>query len=461
MKTTFSYDHYYDYEEMTAYLQTLCKQYPQLMTMESICVSEEGKHVWAVTLSDADSGDPLKKPAYYMDGNHHAGEVTGSMACMHFIDVLLTNHTQPKIAKLLAESTVYVIPKISPDGSDEYLHTANKLRSVNRPYPSEKTDAGLHAKDINADGVIAMMRVKTPYGAWKKREDDAFIMTKRMPDDQDGDFYNIYTEGEIIGYDGVHISIGTEVWGLDFNRNYPFGWFIDARQPGAGKYPLSNPENKAVADFVIAHKNIGSVLTMHTTGGVLVYPPGTMPSKDASQEDMRMYQEIGVMATQEMHYPVVNIFDNFLQDTVNYSSGAFDDWCYHTQGIPAYTVELWNVKERAGCPQQWPVERNKSDAQKEEEFVKVSAWVKEHCPQSILPWTSCQHPQLGEVEVGGIDFKFSCQNCPPDFLLQEMEKTTAFALRHAAVLPKLVIDQPQATALRKCRSRCPLRRYKR
>ncbi|WP_075877010.1 M14 family metallopeptidase [Merdibacter massiliensis] len=445
MKTTFQYDHYYDYAELTACLQTLQETYPTIMKLESICVSEEGKNVWAVTLTDKTTGDAMDKPAYYMDGNHHAGEVTGSMACMHFIDAILTNHAEPSMAKLLAETTIYVIPKISPDGSDEYLHTANKLRSVNRPYPKAALDDGLHAQDINEDGIIAMMRVKTPFGAWKKRDGDDFVMTKRLPDDQEGEFYNIYTEGTIVNFDGVNIKIGTEKWGLDFNRNYPFGWFIEARQPGAGKYPLSNPENKAVADFVIAHKNIGSVLTMHTTGGVLVYPPGTMPSKEASQEDMRMYKEIGVMATQEMHYPVVNIFDNFLQDTVNYSSGAFDDWCYHTQGIPAYTVELWNVKERAGCPQQWPIERDKSDAKKEEEFFKVTAWVKEHCPSGILPWTHCTHPQLGDVEIGGIDFKFTCQNCPPDYLLQEMEKTTAFALRHAKVLPKLIIDDVKVT----------------
>ena len=103
------------------------------------------------------------------------------------------------------------------------------------------------------------------------------------------------------------------------------------------------------------------------------------------------------------------------------------------------------MKERAGCPQQWPIERDKSDAKKEEEFFKVTAWVKEHCPSGILSWTHCTHPQLGDVEIGGIDFKFTCQNCPPDYLLQEMEKTTAFALRHAKVLPKLIIDDVKVT----------------
>ena len=444
MKTTFTYDHYYDYEELTNCLKQLCETYPDLMKMESICESEEGKQVWAVTIA---KGDDTKKPAFYMDGNHHAGEVTGSMECMHFIDTIVTNNAEASVAKLLAKNTIYVIPKISPDGSDTYLHTSEKLRSVNRMYPLKNLDDGLHAADIDHNGIQAMMRVKTPYGAWKKKPGSDFLMTKRMPDDTEGEFYNIYPEGVVQNYDGLHITIGTEKWGLDFNRNYPFGWFTEYRQPGAGKYPLSNPENKAVADFVIAHPNIVTALTMHTSGGVLCYPPGTMPSDKADQEDMRMYKEIGLMATEEMKYPVVNIFDNFLADNVNYSSGAFDDWCYHTQGIPTYTVELWNLSERAGNPNQWPVKRDKSDAEKEEEYAKEIAWIQQNCPDKILPWTAVEHPQLGEVEIGGVDFKFTFQNCPNNFLLQEMEKTTAFALRHANVLPELKIEKVETEKL--------------
>lgn len=440
MKTTFSYDHYFDYDEVTKCLKYFEKEYPDYVDLNSICVTEENKNVWAVTLTNKKTGNALDKPAFYMDGNHHAGEVTGAMACMHFVDAILNNNLT-----MLDTKTIYVIPKVSPDGSDCYLHSATKLRSVNRLYLEK--EPGLHASDMNNDGVIAMMRVKSKYGAWKVSDSNPLIMTKRLPDDVEGTFYNVYSEGYIDQYDGFHISIAKPEYGLDFNRNYPFGWFVESRQPGAGKYPLSNPENKAVADFVIDHKNIGSVLTMHTTGGVLVYPPGTKPSSQASPEDMKMFKEIGQMATEEMGYPVVNIFDAFLTDTENYSSGAFDDWCYHTQGIPAYTVELWNVKERSGCKEQWPVQYDKTNAEKEEEYTKVLNWIQQNSPDSILPWKEFDHPQLGKVEIGGIDFKFSCQNCPNDFLLQEVEKTTKFALRYVQALPSVTIDDVKVTKL--------------
>lgn len=441
MQTTFNYDHYYDWQEMSRCLKQLAEQHSSLMRLESICVSEEGKDVWAVTLTDSSSGEASAKPAYYIDGNHHAGEVTGSMAAMYTADLLCTNYNKDeKITDLLKNYTFYIIPKISPDGSDVYLHSDQRLRSVNRNYPLSKLTDGLHPGDIDGDGVIRMMRVKTPYGAWKVSEKDPQVMTKRTPFDAQGDFYNIYPEGEIINYDGLHIELAKEKWGLDFNRNYPFGWFTEVRQPGAGKYPLSNPENKAVADFVLTHSNIGFVSTLHTTGGVLVYPPGTYPEAKALKKDMDLFKKVGKMAKQIMGYETVNIFDGFLTDIENYSSGAFDDWCYETQGIPAYTIELWNLFERAGADMSWP-RKDKDDDGQEAEYAMVLKWIKENVGESaIKPWTEFDHPQLGTVEIGGFDYKFIHQNPPCDYLLQEVEKTAKFMLANAYALPKLKFE---------------------
>mgnify|MGYP002587498818 FL=1 len=145
MQTTFNYDHYYDWLEMSECLKHLVKQYPSLMQLESICVSEEGKDVWAVTLTDSSAKEAAAKPAYYIDGNHHAGEVTGSMAAMYTVDLLCTNYNKDeKITDLLKNYTFYIIPKISPDGSDVYLHSDQRLRSVNRNYPLSELADGLH-----------------------------------------------------------------------------------------------------------------------------------------------------------------------------------------------------------------------------------------------------------------------------------------------------------------------------
>ncbi len=443
---TYLFDHYYEYNELASTLIELENDYKHLAKLSSLTKTLEGKDVFAMTITNFETGDALKKPAFYVDGNHHAGEVTGSMAALHLIVTLLTGYkTDENIKNLLDNNTVYVIPRISPDGAESYLTTANKLRSVNRPYPFTELADGLHPADLDGDGVIRTMRVKSKNGAWKVSSLDKRLMVKRSPSDFGGEYYNIYPEGFIVNYDGINVYLAENKWGLDFNRNYPFGWAPEARQPGAGDYPLSNPENKAVADFVISHPNICCGITYHTTGGCYIYPPGTKPEKEADARDMKMFREIGAMATEETGYPIMNIFDGFLTDTVNYSSGAFDDWLYHTQGIPSYTAELWDLQTRAGVENLFPRSKPFTDKENEENAFKCLKWIDENVKElksgkPIKEWTKFNHEQLGEVEIGSYDFKFTYQNCPPEFLNQEMVKNTNFCLRMANTLPKLSVD---------------------
>ena len=74
---------------------------------------------------------------------------------MHAIDCLLTNYgSDPRITSLLDGETVYVIPRISPDGAETYLKTPNILRSVDREYLPEK--GGIYDQDLDQDGVVRM-----------------------------------------------------------------------------------------------------------------------------------------------------------------------------------------------------------------------------------------------------------------------------------------------------------------
>ena len=440
MKTTFQYDHYYKYDELEKNLKYFSEKYPELCDLESICVTEENRNVYAMTITNKKTGAALDKPAFHIDGNTHAGEVTGSMAAMHAIDVLLTGYGEDKvITKILDRMTIYVVPRISPDGAETYLTTPYSIRSVNRVHNPEK--GGIRSEDLDGDGVIRMMRIPTPYGAWKKDKDDSSIMAKRDPGDADGEFYDIYAEGNFEAFDGdENLKEKKEDWSLDFNRNYPYGWFPENRQAGAGKYPLSNPETKAMADWVIEHPNIGGVSTNHTSGGIILYPPGTRPSTAVSEKDINQFIEIANMGKEELGYEPLNIYDSFISDPANYDSGAFDDWCYQSQGIVAYTVELWDLAKRVGVPLVWNT-RNKESAQDElKRFVACMKWVKENAPEYYEDWKPFHHETFGDVEIGGFNFKFSQQNPPESFLNGVLEQMTRFMIRFAQSMPRLTID---------------------
>ena len=443
MKTTLSYDHYFNYAEMKEALENFTQTYPELCHVEANCITPEGREQFAVTLTNTKTGEALSKPGWYLDGNIHAGEVTSSMTAMHTIDYLLTNYgSDETCTKLLDTMTIYVIPRVTPDGAEKYLSTPYTIRSADRVYRPE--DGGISGEDLDGDGVIRMMRIPTPYGAWKKDPENEGSMILRDPGETEGEFYDIYPEGDLESYDGEeNLKSKKSPWGLDFNRNFPYGWFADHRQSGAGEYPLSNPETKALVDFVIHHPNIGGAAIGHTSGGLILYPPGTRPAKTAFPDDIKAFKAIAEMAKQELNYKPMNIFDSFMTDQDEFDSGAFDDWCFQTKGIPAYTMEFWDLATRAGVPEEWGPEMFNIE-KGIQRFNACMKWVKENAPQYYSDWQTFDHPVFGKVELGGFNYKWTHQNPPENFLQEECEKDTRFNIRFAKAMPRLVIDSLQA-----------------
>ena len=437
METTFKYDHYYKYVELKSNLEYFEKEYPDLVKLDINCVTLENRNQYVITLTNKKNGSALDKPGWYLDGNIHAGEVTSSMTAMHTIDYLLTNYGSNKeVAKVLDNNTIYVIPRVSPDGAETYLSTPYSLRSVNREYLSK--EGGIKSEDIDNDGVIRMMAIPSIYGAWKKDPNNPDSMLKRSPSDDDGEFFDIYPEG-ILEECGENLKLKKETWGLDFNRNFPFGWFSDSRQPGAGKYPLSNIETKAIVDFVLDHPNIGGAAIGHTSGGIILYPPGTKKAKDAPFNDIKSLKEIAKMGEEELGYKPMNIFDSFMTDQENYDSGALDDWFYQAKGIPSYTMEFWDVASKAGVPDKWGSEEETiEDSLKR--FNAIVKWVKENAPEHFVPFKEYDHPTFGKVLIGGFNYKYTVQNPPTKFLLKECENDTKFNIRFIKAMPKLIID---------------------
>ena len=437
----FTYDHYYTYEELSSALKELAHACPDLVSVESIGKSGQGKDLLVATITNKHTGEDRSKPGFYIDGNHHAGEVTGSMVALYTADYLASNYgTNPDVTKLLDTTTFYIHPRVSPDGAELFLTTPDTMRSVPRlyPFPEWEEMPGLYPCDVDGDGEILLMRVEDPDGEWKVSSLDKRAMARRSPDEDGGVYYRVYQEGLIKEYDGATFKPSPLKWGIDLNRNYPAAWELEHRQSGAGPYPLSEPETRAVAGFVLAHPNIVIGITHHTTGGVILHPPGTKPQTQIPQDDLRALKEIGKLGTEVTGYPTIPIFEDFMTDKANYSAGAFDDWLYQHRGVISYTVELWNMAVRAGVSM-WP-RREKSYEEQESDFAKMLKWADMELGEGAFkPWTPFQHPQLGKVEIGGWRFKFVVQNAPPQFLAGECHKNTVFCIRAAKTLPHLKV----------------------
>ena len=92
--------------------------------------------------------------------------------------------------------------------------------------------------------------------------------------------------------------------GLDLNRNFPASWRQEFEQLGAGPYPTSEPEVRAVVDFIARHTNLTGGTTFHTWSGVLLRPFEHLSDDEMDAEDLWVYQTVGKKGTELTGYPV-------------------------------------------------------------------------------------------------------------------------------------------------------------
>jgi murein tripeptide amidase MpaA len=438
------FDHYYDYEGMTAQLQALAAAYPRLATLRSIGRSFRGRDVWVMEITNPDTGAGRDKPGYYLDAQIHAEEHTTSAVALYAIHHLLTRYgADERVTRLLDEQVFYVLPRINPDGAELSLKEPYHLWCGNgRFLPGHDRIAGLKTADVDGDGFIVSMRVRDPLGEWKKSAVDPRIMVQREPGEFGGEYYRLYPEGFIEGYDGVHVAIEKPFDG-NMNRNFPANW--DADEYGAGEHPLSEPEAAAVARFILDHPNIAGMNSYHTHGGIILRPSMTLPDSAMSAKDLALYTALGAVGTRLTGYPTISIYEEFTPDKSKPRRGGLMDWTYEKMGIPSFATEVWDIETAAG------VEKTayyNLHPRTEEAQAKVLAWVLEHLGErGFRPWRAVDHPQHGPVEVGGMVYIWTYRNPPAQLLEEVCRRNVDFNLEHAAAAPRVHLDAVGAEAL--------------
>lgn len=447
-RVSYKADKYHTYAEIVDLLDQWHAAFPDLTNIYSIGKTYEGRDLWLIEITNQATGCADDKAAYYIDANFHAGEVTGSAVALYTISHLLENYGQcPEVTHLLDSKALYILPRVSCDGAEVYLHTPYILRSSTRIWPHDQDQDGLHAEDVNGDGYITQMRVQDEHGDWKISSDDARQMIRREPDDRGGIYYRVYTEGRIKNFDGVEVKVARPRWGLDINRNSPAHWDIDSRQRGSGPYPFSEPETKAVGDFLIQKKNIAGAMSFHTFGGVHLRPMCTKGDDKLPGRDREYYKAIAARGKEFTGYPDTSVFEGFTADKNNPLRGVFMDWVYEHRGVLCWSTELWNPLAMAGVEKTDFLSRQKkSQRELEQDELKLLQWNdRELNGEGFLPWAPYTHPDLGEVEIGGWKTKYVRQNPPEKFLEEVCLKNMQFTLVHAMSLAELGIRKVKVT----------------
>ncbi|GAB1391355.1 MAG: hypothetical protein AMXMBFR78_26060 [Rubrivivax sp.] len=441
------FDHFYRYAELTRLLQDYAAALPGLVQLASIGRSHEGRDIWLVTVTNSVTGPAEDKPALWIDGNIHAAEVTASTACLYFLHQLATGADDARLRHLLDTRTVYICPRLNPDGAELALADRPRhIRSGTRPYPYDEPQVeGLTMEDIDGDGRMLFMRVPDPHGPFKKHAEDPRLMVPREPGEFGGSYYRVMPEGLIKNWDGLQITVNKDREGLDFNRNFPGFWRQEFEQAGAGPYPTSEPEVRAMVDFVVRHPNIGAAVSFHTHSGVILRPMCGESDEQMIPEDLWMYKRLSEIGAKLTGYPAVSIYHDFRYHPKEVIGGA-QDWVYEHLGALFWTVEIWSPNKEAGIEgykwTEWfrehPVEHD----------LKLLKWSDEQCEgRAHVDWYPFRHPQLGMIELGGWDRMNFWRNPPPQLREREAARFPGWLTQLALTLPRLEILRTEVRSL--------------
>ena len=420
-----SWNRFYDYDEMTQIIHDLVDAYPELLSLESLGKSEQGRDMWLITLNNPKTGEAKDKPAMYIDGNVHGNEIQAAETVLYSIWYLTKSYGEvDQLTQLVDRAAFYFLPSQNPDGRAEWFgnpNTPNSARTGQRP--TDNDFDGLFdedgPEDLDGDGHITRMWKFDPNGTHRRNEVDPRII-ERVPEGVVGDLSRLGSEG--IDNDGDGRINEDGPGGYDMNRNWASDWQPNHIQRGAGEYPFDRKETNAVAQFVLAHPNIAAGQSYHNAGGMLLRGPGADYLDNLySRSDRRVYDQIG-----EAGEDILPYYDYMVIHADLYTvHGGFVNWLAEGLGIVSFTNELWTNSRMMPDPDR---EFSPEERMHWQDRVLFG--------QTFTDYTEYDHPTHGKVLIGG-GTKYSSRVTPPFMLEEGCHRNFAFTMFHAANMPEI------------------------
>ena len=430
------WNRFYTATETNQILHEFHVLYPDLTELHQIGESYRGQPLMLMTITNEATGPAADKPALYVDGGLHSGELTASAVATHLIGHLLTGYgSDPRVTALLDTRAFYVRPKFNPDGSDLALIHDQSLRSTTHPVDDDEDGTADEdpPEDLDGDGWITQIRYRDDDGDWVLDPDDDRILVRDPQRERPGPRYSTMREGVDNDGDGTINEDG--VGGIDMNRNFPRNWERVHRQPGAGDFPLSEPETRAAAEFINAHRNITGIYHGHTSGGFVYRLPSASAPSLFPPIDLSLIIHLGEEYTRSTGRPVVPSATH----PTEHRYGTLISWGYWDHGVIGW------VPEFSPGPEAWVTDYDGDGEISQAEQHRFND--EELGGRYFSDWTSFDHPQLGAVEIGGWHSKFWGQNPPPEFLEEETEQQLHWILYLAEQGPLITVSDPVVTAL--------------
>lgn len=465
-----SWKRYYSYAEWTKIMHDMHKKYPQLTDIESAGKSRMGRDQYVLTISGKSIKNHADKPAMWVDGAVHGNEVNGISCSLYLAWYLLTRYDYDTyVYDLVNNATFYIMPGVNVDANDSYVEHPNTPNNPREPFRPEDNDGdGLYdedrTEDVDGDGELSSMYIEDPDGDYKLSADKRQFIRVSDKEDKVLRFRRIGSEG--FDNDGDGRINEDDIGGPDPNRNYPAGWNLQAGNP----YPLSEPCTRNAYEFMKDHPNIFAGFHYHNTGRLIMFtnPPRAKETPGQAQpqtrggggyggrfgQQMTFEQRLAEMrktnkyaqafdikvergyeedmrAQTEIVTGGARIMKNY-RPTPSGGNGMAPAGTYEMLGAYGYLIELW------GGPNEWADANGDGRVSAEERMDWIDydltgdGWINPH---------KFDHPDIGEIWIGGSLKKHISRTPPSRYIEQEAERNAMFVMYCANQFPKVEIDE--------------------
>jgi murein tripeptide amidase MpaA len=431
-KVPLAFDRYYDTTQLHQHLREIAAAYPDLVTLKTIGKSIEGREMVLAIVTNPKTGPDTAKPAMWIDGNIHGNEVQAGEVVLYTLWYLTKAYGKnEKLTKLLDTTTFYLLPTANPDGRQfwfDHANTPHSSRQNKRPIDND-LDGRVNEDapdDLDGDGQITQMWREEvgATGRWVRSQTDDRVFVHLRDDQAPAAGVKTYT---YLGEEGIDNDLDGRInedgpFGDDMNRNWPSDWQPEHIQGGAGPYPLSSPETRAIADFILAHPNIAAGQSYHNAGGMILRGPGAQ-SRDGLYpgEDVRVYDELQRTGEQILPYYRGMVL---YRDLYGVRGGELN-WLAEGLGAFTFTNELWTEGKY--------FQRDNTSPNEEQRWLWRDRLA---FGQLFSPYKEFEHPQFGKVLIGGLN-KWSTRVTPTFMLEEECHRNFAFTMYHAEQMAAL------------------------
>lgn len=314
--------------------------YSSSVELLTIGTSLEGRPIRAIRLALAGDVPVDDRSAVLLVAGIDGDHLLGSEVAVEIASSLLARagDGDENVVSLLRDHALHIVPQVNPDGAARYFDVVRSGHRENMRSDDADRDGAVDedgGDDLNGDGYVTWMRVPDLERANRVAHPDEPRLDK-TPEPLEGQAatFIVYREGIDNDGDGLYNEDG--VGGVDLNQNFVHGYRFHAA--GSGAWQLSEPESRALIDYVLAHQEIALVL-VYGRHDTLVSAP-----KDTAKDPAGAPRIIAA-GDVALHAKVAERFGELtgLKTSASEgSNGAFFAWSYAQFGVPTFATSLWS-----------------------------------------------------------------------------------------------------------------------